>query len=84
MDEMREGDRDGRKNNRKWCSIHPPRPDRELEKYDFRAVENFVFLKESEGFVETRTEESCDELILLHHWSYRNVNLLVHRLEWII
>jgi hypothetical protein len=81
---MRYGVRDRKKNNRKWCSTHAPRPDRELEKYDFRAVENFVFLKESEGFVEKGKEGGCDELILPHHWSYRNVNLLVHRLEWII
>lgn len=56
----------------------------ELVKYDFRVVENFVFLKGSEGFVKGEGEDGCDELILPHHWSHRNVNLLVRRLEWII
>lgn len=58
----------------------------ELVKYDFRVVENSVFLKGrvlwmGGGGLE---EDGCDELILPHHWSHRNVNLLVHRLEWII
>jgi hypothetical protein len=92
MDEMREGrrqsDRDIKGNNRKMCNvytdIHTHIHQTELEEYNFRLAENFVFLKESEGFVEQAEEGGYDELILPHHWAHRNVNLLVHRLEWII
>lgn len=91
MDEMREGrtqsDWDKKENNRKMCSVHTHtrtlKPDRVREIWFSLGGEFCVFKREWRICGEGK-EGGYDELILPHHWSHRNVNLLVHRLEWII